>query len=256
MSNARDVGGRRLADGRTTRTGVLLRSDAPYAGDAAPAFGAWPPRTIVDLRSAREGHGEHPLAISGAVVHRVPLSADASLDHLLSSAPGSGLVALYLAMLADAGPKFATITALAADGPGPVLVHCAAGKDRTGVAIAVLLAAVGVADEEIVADYVITQGNMGGVIERFPGRGDVRRPGGPHAATPRAPPRDPRRPGGGDHGGARDPAGGGRRRRLAARAGGRRGDARTAARAARHALTGVGVPPPRLRRRRRTALAD
>jgi hypothetical protein len=174
MSNARDVGGLRLADGRTTRTGVLLRSDAPYAGDAAPGFGAWPPRTIVDLRSAREEHGEHPLAIPGAVVHRVPLSADASLDHLLSSAAGSGLVALYLAMLADAGPKFATITALAADGPGPVLVHCAAGKDRTGVAIAVLLAAVGVADEEIVADYVTTQGNMTGVIERFQAAGTFR----------------------------------------------------------------------------------
>lgn len=174
MSNARDVGGLRLADGRTTRTGVLLRSDAPYAGDAAPGFGAWPPRTIVDLRSAREGQGEHPLATGGAVVHRVPLSADASLDHLLSSAVGSGLVALYHAMLADAGPKFATITALVADGPGPVLVHCAAGKDRTGVAIAVLLAAVGVADQEIVADYVITQGNMGGVIERFQAAGTFR----------------------------------------------------------------------------------
>jgi hypothetical protein len=171
MSNVRGVGGLGLADGRTVRPGVLLRSDAPYGGDTDPDQVAWPPRTIVDLRSAREGHGTHPLATGEAAVHPVSLSADASLDQLLASGAENGLAALYLAMLSDAGEQFARIATVTATEPAPVLLHCAAGKDRTGVAVAVLLAAVGVTDEEIVADYVLTQDNMDGVVERFQAAG-------------------------------------------------------------------------------------
>jgi hypothetical protein len=50
-----------------------------------------------------------------------------------------------------------------------VLVHCTAGKDRTGVAVAVLLAAAGVPDDAIVADFAATDANMDGVVARMAG---------------------------------------------------------------------------------------
>jgi protein-tyrosine phosphatase len=56
--------------------------------------------------------------------------------------------------------------------------HCTAGKDRTGIVAALVLALLGVSDEDIVADYVLTQDVMPAMLERFPRR-RLRRSGGP-----------------------------------------------------------------------------
>jgi protein-tyrosine phosphatase len=70
LCNVRDVGGLPTEDGRTTRAGVLYRSDAPLPGDPTPAgIAAWPPRTVLDLRSSRErAAAPHPLAAGTTVV--------------------------------------------------------------------------------------------------------------------------------------------------------------------------------------------
>jgi hypothetical protein len=65
------------------------------------------------------------------------------------------------------GPQFASVARLIAASEGPTLVHCTAGKDRTGLVVAVLLTALGAARDDVVADYVRTQANMPGVIERI-----------------------------------------------------------------------------------------
>ena len=70
----------------------------------------------------------------------------------------------YLDMLRSGGPSIARIVALAADGT-PMLFHCAAGKDRTGVVAAVLLALAGVPREEIAADYHATAGAMAAFVD-------------------------------------------------------------------------------------------
>jgi hypothetical protein len=73
----------------------------------------------------------------------------------------------YTSMLARAGQPFVRIARALIASKGPTLVHCTAGKDRTGIAIAVLLAAVGVTREQIIADYIETGRNMDRVLARI-----------------------------------------------------------------------------------------
>ncbi|SDN63594.1 tyrosine-protein phosphatase [Allokutzneria albata] len=174
LANARDLGGLPIADGRTTRAGVLYRSDAPHAGDRSPELPSWPPALVIDLRATAEHAGSaHPLAGPDTAVRRIPLLEAVVAELNEPSAPTApadkDLAAVYVGMLKASSAEFVEVLRLVAGSEGPVLVHCAAGKDRTGVATALALAAVGVTREAIVADYVATQANMERVIARMTG---------------------------------------------------------------------------------------
>jgi hypothetical protein len=169
LQNFRDVGGiSTVSDGRI-RAGVLYRSDAPRAGDPPPPGAVWPPTTVIDLRSAAEAVGEHPLAGAGSEVHSISLMAEAGIVRLAAGPPelDDGVAGLYRRTLSHVGPHVASVARLTAASSGPTLIHCTAGKDRTGLVVAVLLSAVGVGREEIVGDYVRTQANMPWVLERI-----------------------------------------------------------------------------------------
>ena len=84
--------------------------------------------------------------------------------------------------MSDPGPVFA---ALAEEETYPAVIHCAAGKDRTGIVVALVLRSAGVPDEAIVADYALTDGcmtaadindyvgsNLQDPLSRIPGVGD------------------------------------------------------------------------------------
>jgi hypothetical protein len=149
--NFRDVGGLPTDGGRTTRPDVLFRSDALYLGDqpTRPPQ-TWPPATVIDLRRTPE-RTEFDLAWPDATaVHQLGF-----LDPAMTRSSRS-LVELYLSLLAAGADTIAGIVTIAANTDGPVLVHCAAGKDRTGIVTAVLLRAAGVTREAIVADYLAT----------------------------------------------------------------------------------------------------
>ncbi|MBP2473567.1 hypothetical protein JOF53_002439 [Crossiella equi] len=165
LTNARDLGGLPTATG-TTRPGVLFRSEAPLAGDALPDLPGWPPAVVLDLRGSGEGLPEHPLTADGTRVHRIPM-----LDLVVQAAttdPASiDLAGLYRRLLAESAQGLVDVVRLAGAAPGPVLVHCSVGKDRTGVSVALLLALAGVARERIVADYVLTETNMPGLMRRL-----------------------------------------------------------------------------------------
>ena len=166
LPNLRDLGGLPVAEGGRTRSGVLYRSALPAPGDARPtAVDEWPARTVIDLRSPREfATREHPLRSDETVVHLISLLSDAEV-----TAPNQGarLADIYQGILANAGQRLVGILDLAATAPGPVLLHCAAGKDRTGVAVALLLRTAGVEPEHIVADYESTNDHMGAVLARI-----------------------------------------------------------------------------------------
>jgi len=166
LANVRDVGGLPLVGGGTTRPGVLLRGDAPYAGDGSPPGVTWPPRVVVDLRSARERQSAPYTWPAGIVEHHRELF---DAGDLRAMPEASGLMAVYAEMMDAAGPAIAGLIDLI--GPGPTLIHCTAGKDRTGVSVAALLLLAGVEPEAVVDDYGRTEAAMGAVIGRLEARG-------------------------------------------------------------------------------------
>ena len=166
-ANLRDVGGLALADGGVTRSGMLYRSDALYPHDEVTETPPdWPPAVVVDLRSEfeRDRAGEFPWPPSTRA-HHVPLMGEAApqvLDRPLGD--------LYLHTLDASGRLIAEVAAIVAAAPGPALVQCAAGKDRTGVVIAVILLAIGVEPEQVIADYTATTESMRAVLARMAAR--------------------------------------------------------------------------------------
>lgn len=170
--NLRDVGGLACYDGGATRHRVLLRSGTLRLlteGDAQALTEVFDVRTVVDLRTARElaVDGPSALARAGIATLHLPLIREDRLA--LPEADGdddttSALHHTYQAYLDLRGHHIATTARLIADSPGTTLVHCAAGKDRTGVTVAVLLDAVGVERTAVLADYVATNNRIEHIV--------------------------------------------------------------------------------------------
>lgn len=162
VANLRDVA---HAD-PALRPDVLWRSAQPVAGDGDPReVTSWPPATVVDLRSPEEvPPGPHPL-LPGARVHGVVL-IDHAGDPAALAQRRRTLAEVYLAML-DPGTGLLRAVGLVADGPAPVLVHCAAGKDRTGLVVALALRLVGVPRAAVLADFALTTDAMPEVLRRL-----------------------------------------------------------------------------------------
>jgi protein-tyrosine phosphatase len=149
--NLRDVGGYPVEAGGCVRWRMLFRSDALYRLDAAgvATVAGLGLRTVVDLRSQPEV--DLPPSPVGARVTHVPL-----LTGDMPEVP-LGLGDLYHHLVNERGGQIgAAIAALCGDDAMPALVHCSAGKDRTGVVIALILAVLGVPDEMIAADYALS----------------------------------------------------------------------------------------------------
>lgn len=175
--NLRDAAALAGPAARLVRRGVLYRSDAPVAGDPSPqGLTTWPPATVIDLRSPGErGSEAHPWVGPGTAIEELPLATllgPESQARLRSAA--ISLPELYDALLDSAAAWVPELMELVAARPGPLLVHCAAGKDRTGVAVAVLLAVAGVPPVAIESDYLATNAVLPALAERMhrdhPGR--------------------------------------------------------------------------------------
>ena len=157
--NARDLGGYRTADGRETRWGAVVRSDSPAALTEAgrAALAAYGVRAIVDLRLADE-IARHPNPFAEPGDHGIAYTNVSVIDPAAGFPPDTYTMAQsYLWMLDRFGGFVAEVMAAIAGAPsGGVLVHCAAGKDRTGLVAALLLGLVEVPVETIAADYALT----------------------------------------------------------------------------------------------------
>ncbi|MDP9482065.1 MAG: tyrosine-protein phosphatase [Chloroflexota bacterium] len=152
--NLRDVGGYPARAGLRTRWRTLLRTDAldrlPAASQAElVGLGL---RQVIDLRWPSElDEAPSVFRASDAVRYNsIPLLDD-------DPGPGISLAAIYRLMFDTRAPQLVEIVrSLIAPGGLPAVVGCAAGKDRTGVTIALVLAAVGVPTEVVVADYALS----------------------------------------------------------------------------------------------------
>ncbi|MFD5497258.1 tyrosine-protein phosphatase, partial [Streptomyces sp. NPDC127091] len=178
LANVRDIGGLPGPSGTVTRHGVLLRSGAPLFLDAAQVeelVSSVGVRTRVDLRSAEEvADGTNPvLAAREGRVMGLPLKSGGGLwEPAGSRDPVTEVASHYLRYLQHSADEIVAIARTVAggeegDGEGAVLVHCTLGKDRTGVVVAVLLSAVGVSDDVIVADYGLTGHGLDGSLDRL-----------------------------------------------------------------------------------------
>jgi protein tyrosine/serine phosphatase len=184
--NVRDLGDLPADGGARTRPGRLVRSDNLQdlsATDITRLVDEIGVTTVIDLRSVGEVESEGP----------GPLKALTSVEHLhLSLIPEAGAMtdvaqdalamnraraqqrdpddiatAFYTGYLEDRPESVVSAVKAIADAPGAALVHCAAGKDRTGVVIAMTLSAVGVPRETVIADYVATGERIELILDRL-----------------------------------------------------------------------------------------
>lgn len=163
--NTRDLGGWTRADGTATPYGRVFRSDMPRSVSAEDRerLASAGIRTIFDLRSASEQAAEpHPLA-SDEVFDVVGYDLMRPVLAARTSGRGHGhdpfdLGGLYLDVTTSSRDLLCDLFDHMRDAAssGAVMVHCTAGKDRTGVVAALALRASGVPDRHVVADYEVT----------------------------------------------------------------------------------------------------
>ncbi|MDE1145158.1 MAG: tyrosine-protein phosphatase [Azospirillaceae bacterium] len=190
--NFRDLGGLPTADGRRIRPGLLFRAGELHTltDDDRALLQNLGLKLVVDLRTTREraarpaslgdGHGIelafHSYDHSGADLARARLEGAAALRDLMLS--------IYARLPFEQTPALRLLFIRVGEGRLPLLFHCAAGKDRTGAAAALLLTALGVSRPEIEADYLATNRHYDWLHARFMAAGTGMSPDRAEAARP------------------------------------------------------------------------
>jgi protein-tyrosine phosphatase len=173
--NFRDLGGYRGAEGRTVRWRTLFRADglSSLSERDRGVMRQLGVATVVDLRTSLEvDGGRFPVDEVPVAFHHLPLLETVPDPQSFALTPGL-LASQYQEMARDASAQVATVLRLVASADThPVIIHCTAGKDRTGVLVAVLLSLLGVDDETIIEDYALSAVAMGRLrqklIEKYP----------------------------------------------------------------------------------------
>lgn len=163
VHNFRDLGGYPTEDGRSVRWGLLYRSDGLHSVTDADitCIRALDIRTVIDLRTTGEltEHGTFPVdRVHVTLIHLPVLEAIwQEAERPAHEDDHDNLVWAYRQMLDQGAHAIAsTMNELALPGALPAVFHCAAGKDRTGIVAALVLAALGVPRGFIVADYALS----------------------------------------------------------------------------------------------------
>jgi protein-tyrosine phosphatase len=158
-TNFRDVGGYPTTFGGTVRHGLVYRSGALHAltDEDRIVLRALGVRTTFDLRTHDERSAEPTAAPFLHPVH-APLSSGRGLGEGTDHHDGAAVLRdLYSGLLTEgAGTIGAILLTIAHGSSAAAVIHCSAGKDRTGVVIAVLLLALGVEEQAVLDDYELT----------------------------------------------------------------------------------------------------
>jgi len=180
--NVRDLGGHPTEDGGETRVGAIVRADSvrqlsEEGWDALVDYGI---RTVVDLRLHSELEADPPHEPPVELVHvslfpeldsphwvEIDAITRATPDHVVRTQ------SVYLEFLTRFHESFAVAVRAIADArPGGVLVHCQAGKDRTGLLCALLLRLAGVSAEDVADDYALSEENLRAQTEQWVSEAD------------------------------------------------------------------------------------
>lgn len=169
--NFRDLGGYPTHEGRTLRWRKLFRSDALHAlspSDVLCLRDEHHLTDIIDVRSSfeLENEGRGLLASESIAFHHTPLFDGDTRAGDREAAEKMSLGQRYLGLMEVAKERIARVVSILAHSEGSAVYHCAAGKDRTGVISAVLMGALGVPDEMIVADYALSAERIDEIIAR------------------------------------------------------------------------------------------
>lgn len=149
--NARETGGLIALNGLRVRRNTLIRSGDLSGLDelGCGQFAGLGIRSIVDLRAAAEAEATPDAACAKAQT----TTFLAGIPRILPPTPDS-----YLQTLAAAEPSFPGIFArLGAPGGLPAILHCVIGRDRAGIALAVVLRSLGVPDADVLDDFTTNQ---------------------------------------------------------------------------------------------------
>lgn len=174
--NFRDVGGYTTDDGRAVRWGCVYRAGSlAELSDADVAYlGRLGLRLACDLRSADEVARQPDRLPPGATHrHQEIVGEVGRLRRVVTlyrkrHRVQELLADVYRVMLDQNGAVFAGVLRLAADPANrPLVIHCTAGKDRTGLTVALLLRALGVPEETVVADYTLSNNAYGVLAGRL-----------------------------------------------------------------------------------------
>lgn len=173
LDNVRDAGGLPLREGGTIRPGVLLRSASLHyttPADVRRLVDELRLRLVVDLRTPREIDRDGPTAVAGAGVETVALNLIGESRTWLPETDDDTdpLLRIYRGYLSDFPERVVeAVRRVVAVDDGAALVHCAAGKDRTGVVTALVLDAVGVERDAVVADYAASSEQIEAMFRRW-----------------------------------------------------------------------------------------
>ncbi|MGW6980921.1 tyrosine-protein phosphatase [Streptomyces sp. NPDC054932] len=162
LHNFRDLGGYRSADGRTVRWRTLYRADSlgKLAGADRERFLELGIGTVIDLRypweieaKGRVPEAERLRYVNLSIEHRPYDQAeiDPDLD------PWRYLADRFAEVTEDGAEEIRQVLEEIAGAPGPVVFHCASGKDRTGLIGAFVLTLLGVGREDVLADFALTE---------------------------------------------------------------------------------------------------
>lgn len=171
--NFRSLKGMVAHEGRRIAGHTVLRSDQLHQLDAEgwEVLRTLGVKTVCDLRSDGERQRipnrlpdelrQLAMAITG------DMRADQEIAAMLAANPNVAgarrmMLEVYRRLPGMVAPHLPTLFGLFETGDVPVLIHCAAGKDRTGFTVAVILHALGVAQDAIVADYILSARRLGG----------------------------------------------------------------------------------------------
>jgi protein-tyrosine phosphatase len=185
-ANVRDLGGLPTVDGGQTVRGRLLRADNLQEltpSDVAALVRDIGVSTVVDLRSSNELKSEGPAPLDAVpevrhahhpVLPERGTNTDMIAAALLTKAeqdrsryPADPVCGHYLGYLEDRPDQVAGALRSIAHAEGAAIVHCAAGKDRTGVLVALTLTVAGVTPQAVVADYAASAERTEAIVARL-----------------------------------------------------------------------------------------